>query len=369
MPRRSLGDYASTELALIGAKCKDIQALAKPIIKTLSDDYSIGYVDADHASFDNPKKGDYIEEGARVYWSDKNETQALSFIKNTNQFERHIQFNDCDLVLVNGNHFKAEFQILFLDTSKRQSIEKRVERLTNVIAIVEVDSSDIPNHVQDVVPNVDQIPRFNYEDPEPIIAFINAWLEARRPALNALILAGGKSTRMGQSKATMVYQDTVQLERLGALLESKVDRVYVSCRKEQELQTEYPKLYDRAENMGPLGAITTAFRSYPDQAWLVVACDLPLLDSDTIDHLIENRSSKHVATAFLNKDTGFAEPLITIWEPKSYMRMLQFEALGYSCPRKVLINSNTYLIEPIDSQKLMNVNTPEDFQRAINVLQ
>ncbi len=368
IPRRSLGMYASSEIAFIGAKCGDIQNLTKQIISNLSDAFQIGYIDADHASFDNPEKGDYLEEGAHVFLSDKNETVTLNSLNTSNQFDQHIQFNECDLVLVNGNHFEAQHQILFLDSSKAKSIEKRVNRLTNVLAIVEVDTTIIPSPVEDVIPNQHNISRFQYKDTQAIKQFIASWMAERKPVLNALILAGGKSTRMGENKATMWYQDTIQIERLTTILQSKVESVFVSCRQDQDIKTDLPKLYDRVQGAGPLGAITNTFRSFPNQAWLVVACDLPLLDSEVLDQLISSRSVKHTATAFLNEETGFAEPLITIWEPKSYLRMLQFEALGFTCPRKVLINSNTHLIKPKDSAKLMNVNTPEEYQKASKLL-
>lgn len=368
IPRREIGNYGYSEIALLGVKCSDIQKLTKAIISELSLDCSIAYMDADHSSFDNPEKGDYLEQGGSLFLSDKNETIALNSRKTNNRFDNQILFNQADLVLVNGNHFEASHQILFLDSSKVKSIEKRAHQLTNVLAIIEVDTTEVPQAVLDVIPDVNLKPRFKFTNQFAIIQFINEWLTERRPKLKALILAGGKSTRMGQNKANMVYQNQNQLNRISALLKTKVEQVFVSCRKDQDLQTEYPKIYDRAEDMGPLGAITTTFRAHPNDAWLVVACDLPLLDSEALNELIENRSTKHLATAFLNEDTGFAEPLITIWEPKSYMRMLQFESLGYTCPRKVLINSNTKLIKPTDSTKLMNVNTPEDFELATELL-
>jgi molybdopterin-guanine dinucleotide biosynthesis protein A len=57
------------------------------------------------------------------------------------------------------------------------------------------------------------------------------------------------------------------------------------------------------------------------------------------------------------------EPLITIWEPKSYGTMLSFLAQGYSCPRKVLMNSDARIITAPNPEKLTNVNTPEDATR------
>ena len=60
---------------------------------------------------------------------------------------------------------------------------------------------------------------------------------------------------------------------------------------------------------------------------------------------------------------GFVEPLITIYEPKAYPVLLQYLAQGYSCPRKMLINSDVEIVE-VDASLIRNINTPEAFEVA-----
>ena len=71
-----------------------------------------------------------------------------------------------------------------------------------------------------------------------------------------------------------------------------------------------------------------------------------------------------MATAIKGKSKPFVEPLITIYEPKAYPVLLSYLAQGYSCPRKVLINSDVEIIE-VDDDLIRNVNTPEEYERAI----
>ena len=59
------------------------------------------------------------------------------------------------------------------------------------------------------------------------------------------------------------------------------------------------------------------------------------------------------------------EPLITIYEPKAYPILLQYLAQGYSCPRKMLINSEVEIVE-VDDAVIRNVNTPEEYESALN---
>jgi len=121
-------------------------------------------------------------------------------------------------------------------------------------------------------------------------------------------------------------------------------------------------LPDSFLGLGPYGGILSAFQKHPNYAWLVMAVDLPKMDGQGIQELMDARDISKVATAFLNPDSQFPEPLITIWEPKSYPILLQFLAQGFSCPRKVLINSDVRLIKPKHPEKLVNVNSPNDLQ-------
>ncbi|MFT5724853.1 MAG: molybdopterin-guanine dinucleotide biosynthesis protein A [Bacteroidia bacterium] len=364
LPRAEVGNFGRSEIALVGAKCGAIQQLVRLVIEALSNKYNISYIDADHSSFDNPEKGDYLAQGAQMTALDKQESYQILKNDRLNSFDQKMLFAQQDLVLVNGSHFEAKYQILFLDSTKAKSIQKRLNQLTHVIAIVEVDQSQVVASVSEQISNLKELPRFSIDDEAGLIRFVGEWMASRTPEIKALILTGGKSQRMGVDKSTLMYDNQRQLDRVTDVVGSLISDVYISCMKGQVIETDYPIIVDLVDDMGPLGAIESAFRSFPNNAWLVVACDLPLLDKSVIEQLLSNRSVKHVATAFLNSETGFAEPLITIWEPKSYVRMKQFEALGYSCPRKVLINSDTNLLTPNDSGKLTNVNTPEEYRRV-----
>ena len=57
------------------------------------------------------------------------------------------------------------------------------------------------------------------------------------------------------------------------------------------------------------------------------------------------------------------EPLITIWEPKAYPILLGYLAQGYSCPRKVLINSSVEIVE-VEDDLIRNINTPNEFDEV-----
>lgn len=190
------------------------------------------------------------------------------------------------------------------------------------------------------------------------------------PKLNGLVLAGGKSQRMGNPKDKINWHGKEQRYFAADLLASFCNEVFISCRQDQleNFDLNYIALTDTFLNMGPFGGILSALRSQRDKAWLVVACDLPLLDEKSLEFLIENRNIEKVATTYESPFDGLPEPLITIWEPKSYPLLLNFLGSGITCPRKVLINSDTLILKPGNPDSLMNVNTPEDRAKAQEIL-
>ena len=198
-------------------------------------------------------------------------------------------------------------------------------------------------------------------------------MTSRQTKINGLVLAGGKSKRMGRDKSSITWHGKEQRYYIADLLQPLCDEVFISLREDQENEahTEYKTLTDSYTGIGPYGAILSAFKFQSDVAWLVVACDLPLLNSDTLQYLLEHRDVNSMATTFQSPFDGLPEPLITIWEPKSYSILLDFLSNGYTCPRKVLIKSEdvTTILQSPDLKALMNVNTPEDFVKAEQIIQ
>lgn len=185
-----------------------------------------------------------------------------------------------------------------------------------------------------------------------------------------LVLAGGKSIRMGEDKGLIQWHGIPQRNYTSQLLEQFCNEVFISCRQEQvtEIGQSFQTIKDNVDGKGPIVGILSAFKKYPDVAWLVIACDLPLIDSEAIDHLIVHRDTNAIATTYKSPHDGLPEPLITIWEPSSVAALNSFREQGYNCPRKVLINSNAKVIEPLSAQALMNANTPEDAAAVKKIL-
>ena len=126
---------------------------------------------------------------------------------------------------------------------------------------------------------------------------------------------------------------------------------------------------NKNEYPGPLNGILSANKIYPDAAWLVIACDLPLLNKETLHFLVKNRNANKDATALATKASGLPEPLAAIWEPKGLSGVKEYlKNATSSCPRKFLINTDTHLIFPENDDVLANANSMLDYQRIKDAL-
>jgi molybdopterin-guanine dinucleotide biosynthesis protein A len=192
------------------------------------------------------------------------------------------------------------------------------------------------------------------------------------PRIHGLVLAGGRSSRMKRDKAAIEFRaGETQLDVAMKLLEGRVARAYVSVRRDQQddpARARYARIVDRGDIEGPIAGISAAFASYPDAAWLVLACDLPFLDAHTLDTLLLARDPGFDATAFRSAHDGLPEPLCAIYEPSARTALNAQVAAGRNCPRKFLINAHTQLIDQPNPRALDNVNTVDEYERAMAAL-
>lgn len=181
--------------------------------------------------------------------------------------------------------------------------------------------------------------------------------------LYGLVLAGGRSRRMQVDKAALDYGRKPQLDRAFELLAPRAQKAWVSVRADQRdepLRARYPQIVDGAAGGGPIAGIIAAQAQHPDAAWLVLACDLPLLDGATLDRLLAGRDPRCLATAFRSASDGLPEPLCAIYEPASREAVLHHVASGQLCPRKFLATHDVALLEASHPHALDNANTPQD---------
>jgi molybdopterin-guanine dinucleotide biosynthesis protein A len=180
-----------------------------------------------------------------------------------------------------------------------------------------------------------------------------------------LVLAGGQSRRMGTDKGLLEYHGIPQRDFLYEQLQPLCDQVFLSIRPEQRESLPLDKGYILDENQykGPFNGLLSAHHAFPEAAWLVIACDLPLVDREVLSFLLERRDPGAMATAFATRASGLPEPLAAIWEPAGLREAEQYlNTAESSCPRKYLLNTKTTLVFPEDDLWVANANDPGEYK-------
>lgn len=217
------------------------------------------------------------------------------------------------------------------------------------------------------------VPRLRPHETSALAEAIRSHLLARalsRP-LYGLVLAGGMSSRMGRDKWLLEYHDGPHAAYLHGLLATILERAFISVRPSQAREqglASMPLLVDAYEGLGPLGGMLTAMTTYPEAAWLVLACDLPFVEAATIARLISQRTPLRFATAYRSSSDGGPEPLCAIYEPKALLPLRDLADRGHAGPRTMLLDNRVGLLDAADELELLNVNHPEEHGKALDLL-
>ena len=177
---------------------------------------------------------------------------------------------------------------------------------------------------------------------------------------------------MGQDKAALIHPDGRPLAfRTVQILAGVCSKVVISLRHDQEappMIEESPQLTlirdPEGISEGPFTGMLAAMRSAPDADWLVLACDLPRLDVETLRHLVSSHSPDDRFLSYRSEFDGLPEPLCAFYAAEASPILEKAHASGACCLRKVLIQNHCRLIEAHIPRALDNANTPEDWQSA-----
>lgn len=149
------------------------------------------------------------------------------------------------------------------------------------------------------------------------------------PNVEAFVLVGGKSSRMGRDKALLELNGQPLIQRTADILNSLVaiTTLVISARHpDQPVNTnpysnfELPTLADRWPNVGPLGGIVTALAAAQTSWCVILACDMPFITTEWITYLLgriaeseSNSDSVAGIDVIIPKTERGLEPLCAIY--------------------------------------------------------
>ncbi len=175
------------------------------------------------------------------------------------------------------------------------------------------------------------------------------------------VLIGGAGSRMGSPKQLLTLGGVGFLRRVITALAPAIERVALlgegplpeECR-------ELPRLADPPGLAGPLAGILAALRWAPANAWLFVACDLPLVTTAAVRWLLDQRAPGRWAV--LPRDPAGVEPLFALYEPQARGPLEALAAAGERAPRLLAAHPKALSLTPPAELRAAwrNVNTPEE---------
>lgn len=195
------------------------------------------------------------------------------------------------------------------------------------------------------------------------------------PELMGMVLAGGRSSRMGTDKASLVLPDgRTFVKRACDLLWKLVPHVAVSWHSMALLNIPgVVDLYDKTPEIGPMGGLAaglTETMRQDLQGMLVLPCDAPLITEQLMLKLVHQWRISHddiLATIYFTSSDKRAHPLVGVWDVRALPFLLVASGLGdYSLRSALPGNAFRYVPCPPDEEdRLMNVNTPADLERVL----
>jgi molybdopterin-guanine dinucleotide biosynthesis protein MobB len=151
----------------------------------------------------------------------------------------------------------------------------------------------------------------------PVLQTLLNWLEERQqqtPVWGCLLI-GGKSSRMGRAKHLIEADSTTWLEKAVFKMASHVQQVVLSGKGEvPDSLAALPRIPDIPGLAGPLAGMLAVMRWQPAVSWLVMACDLPAVQPESLQWLLERRSPGVRAILPDLNGNGHIEPLLAWYD-------------------------------------------------------
>lgn len=189
--------------------------------------------------------------------------------------------------------------------------------------------------------------------------------------VTGVLLAGGKSRRMGEDKRYLHVGAQTLLERSLAILQSVFQSVLVVIAQDSpDLDIPAPVTRDLVTHGGSLGGLYTGLKQASTSHVFAVACDMPFLNPRVIQYFTDLQGSSDIVMPELHnrlhplhalysrRCLPIIEEMLTAGELK-IQKLIAHPSL---CTR-ILTAQDLRQIDP-DERSFLNINTPEDLETA-----
>ena len=194
----------------------------------------------------------------------------------------------------------------------------------------------------------------------------------------AIVLCGGKSSRMGRDKATLTFGPELMLQRIVRLISQVVDTssIVVVAAIGQELPMLPSTVIitrDECPGRGPLEGIAAGLQAMPTfiDAVYATSCDVPFLVPQFVHQMFERLKESNIAVPF---DGQYHHPLAAVYRPSVLPIIRTLLEANQLRPRFLFDRVDTIEVDVEELREfdpslstLMNLNHPEDYQAALKL--
>jgi len=190
----------------------------------------------------------------------------------------------------------------------------------------------------------------------------NFW--AFRYAAAAVILAGGKSKRMGQDKTIMEIGGRPLIQHVYDQLRPHFSEVFISANDAAKFGfLEARVIQDIVPDQGPLAGIVSALRASPRDLNLVVACDVGKIDLRLVRRLMRTAERSRADAVVPRHGASHTEPLFAVYRKSALASLERALADGVRSVREVLKRCDVHYLDLADADLPLNLNAAEDYVR------
>ena len=194
--------------------------------------------------------------------------------------------------------------------------------------------------------------------------------EKPRDDLSAIILAGGKSSRMGRSKALLLFDGKPLITHIVRTLERFFSDIVIVASAGQELPPLPVTLVrDEVAYQGPVGGIYYGLKAASRDVCFVTSCDVPFFNLPLISYLISQISDYDVVVPYYQERF---QPLHAVYRlslaPLLQDQLERGELRPISLFNKVRtreVHEDEIRVFDPEGLSFLNMNTPEDYQAAL----
>ncbi len=186
--------------------------------------------------------------------------------------------------------------------------------------------------------------------------------------ISGILLAGGKSSRMGEDKAFMIYRGKELYRYPLGILEYFCDEIIISSDNKSFNNTNYKVYPDKEPHLGPMGGLNTCLNKIQNNYAIVLSCDTPGIDVDSINELVQLTNNQSIIVG-MNADEK-PEALAGIYNKNCILSIGSLINSGnYRMSELLKLEDAYYHKFSYPETKLrrifFNINTKEDYKKLM----